>query len=165
MQQTRKILDACCGGRMFWFNKAHPDVLFMDNRQFDGELCDGRHFTVSPDMVGDFRAMPFENDTFYLVVFDPPHLMRAGDTSWLAQKYGQLNPGTYKDDLRKGFQECFRVLKPNGVLVFKWNESDIKTRDIICLAPYPPLFGHRSGKFSKTQWLVFMKPDAGKDSG
>ncbi len=157
MQTNKKILDACCGGRMFWFNKRHPDVLFMDNRQFDGELCDGRHFTVSPDVFGDFRDMPFADESFYLVVFDPPHLMRAKDNSWLAQKYGRLNPDTYKDDLRRGFHECFRVLKPNGVLVFKWNETEVKTRDILRLAEYPPLFGHRSGKFSKTQWVVFMK--------
>jgi len=26
------ILDACCGGRMFWFDKHHPNALYIDNR-------------------------------------------------------------------------------------------------------------------------------------
>ena len=27
-----KILDACCGSRMFWFDKDHKDTLYMDKR-------------------------------------------------------------------------------------------------------------------------------------
>ncbi len=79
------------------------------------------------------------------------------DKSWLAKKYGRLNPDTYKDDLKQGFNECFRVLKPNGILVFKWNETDVTVNEIIKLAPYSPLFGHKSGKLNKTHWIVFMK--------
>lgn len=153
----KKIIDVCCGGRMFWFDKNNPDVVFMDNRHFSGVLCDGRNFTVSPDIIGDFRHIPYPDNSFYLVVFDPPHLIKVGEKSWLANKYGRLNPDTYKNDLRQGFEECFRVLKPNGILVFKWNETDIKTSEIINLSPIRPLFGHKSGKLSNTQWLIFMK--------
>ena len=92
-----------------------------------------------------------------LVVFDPPHLIKAGEKSWLAKKYGRLNPDTYKDDLRQGFSECFRVLKPNGILVFKWNETDVPVSEILKLAPYVPLFGNKCGKLNKTHWIVFMK--------
>lgn len=35
--------------------------------------------------------MPFNDDQFNLVVFDPPHLIKAGKQSWLALKYGKLN--------------------------------------------------------------------------
>lgn len=153
----KKILDACCGGRMFWFDKHHPDAVYMDNRRLDTVACDGRRITVDPDIMGDFREMPFDDDTFSLVVFDPPHLIYAGENSWMRQKYGCLDKESWKDDLRKGFSECFRVLKPDGVLVFKWNETNIKTSEIIKLSPIPPLFGHRSGIRSNTQWLVFMK--------
>lgn len=154
----KKILDACCGGRMFWFDKQHPDAVYMDNRQVDVISSNGQHFMVNPDVLGDFRKMPFDDDSFNLVVFDPPHLIYAGKTSWLRQKYGCLDKETWKDDLHRGFHECFRVLKADGVLVFKWNEKDIKTSEIIKLSPVPPLFGHPSGKSSRTQWLVFMKP-------
>lgn len=42
-----KILDACCGGRMFWFDKAHPDAVYMDNRRLDTITSNGQHFVVS----------------------------------------------------------------------------------------------------------------------
>ncbi len=31
--KNKFILDACCGGRMMWFNKKHPNVLYIDNRK------------------------------------------------------------------------------------------------------------------------------------
>ena len=36
----------------------------------------------------------------------------------------------WKDMIKKGFQECFRVLKPNGTLIFKWNECRIPIKEI-----------------------------------
>lgn len=156
---AKSILDVCCGGRMFWFDKKNPLTVFMDNRTFDGDLCDGRRFIVDPDVVGDFRDIPFPDNEFSLVVFDPPHLLKVGGSSWLAKKYGKLDKNTFRADLTRGFEECFRVLKPNGVLVFKWNEEDVKTSEIIRLSPVPPLLEHKSGKLNKTQWLVFMKPE------
>lgn len=67
----KKILDACCGGRMFWFNKQNPLVTYMDNRSFEERMSNGQHFVVSPDVVADFREMPFPDNTFKLVIFDP----------------------------------------------------------------------------------------------
>ena len=157
LKTSKRILDVACGSRMFYFDKDNPDVVFMDNRECDELLCDGRKLQVHPDIIGDFRNIPFESDTFDMVVFDPPHLVSAGETSWLAKKYGRLNPNTYLDDLKTGFLECFRVLKPNGTLVFKWNETDIPTSEIVKLAPQKPVFGNRNGKRSQTQWLVFIK--------
>lgn len=82
----KRILDACRGSRMFWFDKENEDVTFMDKRQFTDKLCDGRTLEVNPDIVADFRDMPFADESFYLVVFDPPHLINAGDESWLTKK-------------------------------------------------------------------------------
>ena len=144
---------------MFWFDKKNPHVIFMDNREYSDDLCDGRHFEVKPDIVADFRNIPYPNNTFNLVVFDPPHLIRSGKNSWLAKKYGKLNPETYKEDLKQGFTECFRILKPNGVLVFKWSETDIATSEILKLSPAKPLFGNKSGRTSKVHWIVFMKEE------
>ncbi len=149
------ILDACCGCRMFWFEKNHPNVLYMDNREIDETTRDNRRIHVAPDVKADFRSMPFPNGTFRLVVFDPPHLKRAGDKSWLAKKYGKLNPETWKEDIITGFQECFRVLVPGGFVVFKWNEQQIPITSIIHALPVNPLFGQKKGK---THWLVYMKP-------
>ncbi|RIJ65510.1 class I SAM-dependent methyltransferase [Rummeliibacillus sp. POC4] len=148
-----RVLDACCGSRMFWFDKENEDVIFMDKRELKTELCDGRKLIVAPDVVADFRDMPFENNSFYLVVFDPPHLLKAGEESWLAKKYGKLDEN-WREDLSKGFEECMRVLKPNGTLIFKWNEDQIKLSEVLKCFGQNPLFGN---KRSKTHWLVFMK--------
>ena len=53
--------------------------------------------------------------------------------------------------------ECMRVLKPNGTLIFKWNESEIKASDVLSVIPFKPLFGHTTGRQSKTIWMCFMK--------
>lgn len=148
-----KVLDACCGSRMFWFDKENPDVTFMDCRQYYEELPTGHVINVNPDVVADFRDMPFEDNEFDLVVFDPPHLIHAGENSWLAKKYGKLDE-LWSEDIRQGFAECMRVLRPSGTLIFKWNEEQIPLSDVLEAIGEQPLFGN---KRSKTHWLVFMK--------
>ncbi|MDT1996836.1 class I SAM-dependent methyltransferase [Carnobacterium divergens] len=152
----KKILDACCGSRMFWFDKKHKNTVFMDIRQTSEILCDGRKLEVNPDVLGDFKDMPFEDESFHLVIFDPPHLVKAGDNSWLAKKYGKLDLATWPNDIKQGFDECMRVLKPNGTLIFKWNEEQIKLKEILKAIGSEPLIGNRR---SKTHWLVFMKEE------
>src|SRR5690625_860046 len=154
-RQTKPILDAFCGSKMFWVDKNHEDVLYMDNRQLSETLCDGRALNVNPDIVADFRDMPFDDESFYLVVFDPPHLVRAGDNSWLAKKYGKLDE-LWPIDIRQGFNECMRVLKPFGTLILKWNEDQISLKEVLDAKGYKPLFGNRN-RGRKTHWIVFMK--------
>lgn len=138
---------------MFWFDKENQDTIFMDNRELNTTLCDGRRLEIKPDIVADFRHMPFADQTFNLVVFDPPHLKYAGEKSWLALKYGKLSD-TWQEDIKQGFSECFRVLKIGGFLIFKWSEVQIKTSEVLKLCDYKPLFGDRK---SKTRWLIFIK--------
>lgn len=149
----KPILDACCGSRMFWFDKSNPNVIFADNRLLKTTLCDGRQLIIEPDEIIDFRNMPYKDNSFKMVVFDPPHLIRAGKTSWLVQKYGIL-PSEWKPYIKQGFDECMRVLEPYGTLIFKWNEEQIKLKEIISTIKTQPLFGN---KRSKTHWLAFMK--------
>lgn len=156
--QLPPVLDACCGGRMFWFDKQNPLALYCDIRKGEYELCDGRKFSVSPDMIADFRNLPFDDESFSLVVFDPPHLLKIGGSSWMAQKYGALDKDNWQDDIKKGFSECMRVLKPNGTLVFKWNERDIKLSELLKVIGQEPLFGHTTTKSrNTTYWMCFLK--------
>lgn len=150
------VLDPCSGSRMFWFDKQDERVTFGDIRKETHTLCDGRLLEVNPDVVMDFRAMPFENGAYKLVIFDPPHLKQAGVNGWIGKKYGILSQD-WKEDLRAGFRECFRVLSSDGVLIFKWNETQIKVSEILSLTEQKPLFGHKSGKRSDTHWICFMK--------
>lgn len=157
--KDKRILDACCGSRMFWFDKQNHDVLFVDKRSETLTAKDRdkiRTIEVSPDVVADFTNLPFEDNSFYMVVFDPPHLYKLGETSWLAKKYGIL-PDNWKEVISNGFDECMRVLKPNGTLIFKWNEHDIKVNEVLNIISYKPLFGHTTGRQSKTMWMAFMK--------
>lgn len=155
------ILDACCGGRQFWFDKNNPDVLFADCRVMPptvvGNGKDARIRKCLPDKVHDFRDMEYPDNTFEMVVFDPPHLF-LGENSFMAQSYGRLDKKTWREDITRGFAECFRVLKQGGTLIFKWNECDIALSEILKCASHKPLFGHPSGKAQKTHWVAFRKP-------
>ena len=137
--KDKKILDVCCGSRMFWFDKNNKKTIYMDNRELEDILCDGRKLEIKPDVMADFRNIPFKDNSFYLVVFDPPHLLKVGETSYMAKKYGKLSDN-WKEDIKQGFDECMRVLKPNGILIFKWNEQQIKLKDILNNINYKPLF-------------------------
>lgn len=169
MNQTTEypILDATCGSRMMWFDKNCPHVLYCDKRRIDGEAIwtgngkNGisiRHLNIRPDRIVDFTAMPFPDETFSLVVFDPPHLKHGGDKAWLVRKYGKLDKG-WPSMLRDGFRECMRVLKPNGTLIFKWCEIQIPVGKVWDAIGARPLFGTRSGKRAGTIWATFFKPE------
>lgn len=156
----KPILDACCGSKKFWFDKNNSDVEFCDIRSESLTLCDGRVIEINPDTVCDFRNLPFEDNTFYLVVLDPPHIKNIDENAYMALTYGKLYE-TWREDLKAGFDECMRVLKPNGTLIFKWNDHDIKVSQIIKVIGAQPLFGHktRATKRSSTHWFTFMKEE------
>lgn len=78
-ERKKRILDACCGSRMFWFDKQNSCVLFVDKRKETLIAKDRdkiRTIEVDPDVVADFTNLPFDNESFYMVVFDPPHLKK-----------------------------------------------------------------------------------------
>ena len=154
-----KILDACCGSKLFWFDKENPNTTYMDIREESFEIH-GKKVNVKPDVVADFRAMPFEDDIYDLIVFDPPHLKWAGRNSIMKAQYGQLDKDDWPEDIRQVMSECMRVLKPTGTLIFKWNEAQVSLKDVLNAIPYQPLFGN---KRSKTHWLTFMKEEKTND--
>lgn len=164
---TPAILDACCGPRKFWFDSHDPRALFVDNRSEEylvsdcGSAGGKREITVKPDAVADFRNLPFPDGTFSLVVFDPPHLKenRVGKKSFMFANYGALDAVTWREDLSAGFSECFRVLKTEGTLIFKWAETNIPLRDVLSCTKNKPLFGNKMPKSSGTHWVVFMKTE------
>lgn len=159
------VLDACCGSKMFHFDKESADVLYADNRAgiFSGRdpsRRGGRRVAVvRPDVVADFRALPFPDGCFRVVIFDPPHLASIGTRSIMRAIYGRL-PGDWEALIRAGFTECFRVLAPHGLLIFKWNETQIPVSKILILTPRKPLVGQRCGKAARTHWVIFKKEGA-----
>ena len=127
----KKILDVTCGSRTIWFDKHHPAALYCDNRQAtykglwkSGDGKSERDCIVDPDIVCDFTDLPFPDNSFALVVWDPPHLKSIGENAWMAKKYGNLDDN-WPQMLHDGSRECMRVLKPDGVMIFKWSETQI----------------------------------------
>ena len=153
LYKMKQILDACCGSRIFWFDRENPDAIFADNRELETTLCGGRQLLVKPDVKMDFRNMPYADESFKVVVFDPPHLIHAGATSWLASKYGVL-PADWKPYLKAGFNECMRVFEKDGLLVFKWNKDQIAFSEVLKVFEEKPLLGDKRGK---TRWVIFIK--------
>jgi SAM-dependent methyltransferase len=154
------VLDACCGSRMMWFDRADKRATFSDRRRETHTLSDGRTIEVNPDVLADFTNLPFPDNTFALVVLDPPHIERLEMLGDVTKKYGTLIPG-WQENLRAGFEECFRVLRPEGTLIFKWCAVEIPLRDVLCLTEHKPLFGHQSGAKAQTHWCAFLKPNTG----
>jgi ornithine carbamoyltransferase len=72
--------------------RANPDALFMDCREVaKGAFQNGwnPNWCVAPDVVADFRNMPFPDGVFRLVVYDPPHLTSGSMKSVINKKYRQ----------------------------------------------------------------------------
>ena len=156
------VLDVCCGPRMFWFDPHDARALFVDKRRETLPIDAGTPGTVGrasvvvdPDVIASFAQLPFPDESFPLVVFDPPHLERDEAKGIFTKKYGHLC-GNWRDTLRDGFAECFRVLKPHGTLIFKWAESDVAVAEILALTDQQPLFGQKNLR-GTTHWIVFMK--------
>lgn len=158
------VLDATCGSRMMWFDKKDSRAIYFDRRDESHAIepnranPKGTTITISPDVIGDFTSLPFADESFYLVVFDPPHLSNLGANGIIAKKYGRLT-GDWECEIREGLAECLRVLKPNGTLIFKWCSTEIPLSKVIAMAPIKPLFGHNTGNHAKTHWITFLKPD------
>jgi len=158
--ENKFILDACCGPKYMWFNKQHPNVVYMDNRREEKGYFDYRkNQEIQPDIVADFRKMPFGDKTFKLVVWDPPHLKMKKISGGFAKTFGVLHPETWQDDLKRGFKECWRVLDDYGTLIFKFSDFSISFKQVLSLFPETPLFGNTSSrsKNAETKWFCFMK--------
>ena len=159
-----KILDVTCGTRSIWFDKEHPLTLYCDRRREHHEKDFGKSTgghkvaDIDPDVLCDFTSLPFADNSFSLVVFDPTHVLNLSDKAWMKNLYGTYtSEQEMMENITIGFHECMRVLKPDGVLVFKWADTSIPAAKIIKAFGQQPLFGHKSGIKMNTHWMCFMK--------
>lgn len=147
--ESYRILDATCGFREIWFEKDNALTVYIDIKK-----------EVKPDIVADFKNLPFPEQTFNLVLFDPPHTS-AGIKTVFAKKYGSIRMHKIISELYQTSRELFRVLKINGFLIFKWNTHHRKLDRILQYFPQKPLFGQktafRTKHASSTYWCLFLK--------
>lgn len=148
-----EVLDVSAGKRMVWANRSNPRAWFLDRRQ-----------EVGPDVVADSRALPFADASFDLAVFDPPHA-NLGQNGRMAERYGYFTAAEITDLLRGTSRELHRVLRPEGLVAFKWNDHDRRLESALALMPeFEPLVCHGltiSGRHrSRTYWALLVRLEA-----
>ena len=59
-----KILDVCCGSRMFWYDKHEEHTTYMDIRKAVYKATDRekeRRIEINPDIQADWKHIPFDD--------------------------------------------------------------------------------------------------------
>lgn len=108
----KTILDVTCGDRTIWFQKNEPHTIYCDKRreEWEGEFGTvlnrygkkkKRHLVIDPDIQCDFTDLPFPDESFHLVVFDPPHIENLSQNAWMRKSYGSLD-GDWRPMIRGG---------------------------------------------------------------
>ena len=176
------IMDATAGNRTLWNVKDHKFILFCD---IEPEL------DVQPDQLVDCRDTGFEDESYNTIFFDPPHgwgkkpgqgiyecrneaEYRAYKAKYNLDRWG--NKAVYygwdkyqskkdlKDFIFDAQREFNRILKNNGMLWLKWNETQIPLDEVLGLfhdwvemlrlpigSPKQKLGG------KQTYWCMFLK--------
>ena len=112
-----------------------------------------KHLEVPPTLFCDSRHMPFRDNIVDTAYWDPPHMWGVYNRTWakpnlkeqrkilpnkkyLDPYYGIDKYGTKTQLI--GYivytaKELKRVMKPDGLLHFKWNESSVSLRSMLTL--------------------------------
>ena len=125
------MVDLCCGGRHWLYNKDPDDLLCMDIRSIEkGAIALQPNWNVTPDIIGDYTDMKglFEDSSFRYAFWDIPHAINLKGI--MGMKYGELGE-TWKEDLAKGFKEIHRILEDRGALILKFADVSISFRDLL----------------------------------
>lgn len=158
-----KILDASCSVKGMWYQKNNPHTVFFDKRREKIRMPCGDNYrlvVVNPDIIGNWRSMPFKSESFDMVLWDPPFIIRRKGIieGAITKKYGILYKESWKEDLRLSALELFRILRPEGTFILKWGDSGGKKKDeILKLMPYAPMFGSVAGNKGTSHWILFIK--------
>ena len=111
----RKILDACLNDGRFWRGSKRPVI------GIDIEL------SHRPNLVADNTAIPFKDNSFDVVVYDPPHIPNQGRDKQkdfnsrfgLVLRSPKENHYTFTHTFPPFLREAYRVLKLEGILLCK----------------------------------------------
>lgn len=114
-KRPKLILDATMNGGRFW-KGSERRVIGMDMNP-----------THRPEVVADNRRMPFRDQCFDVVVYDPPHVPNQGKdrSKDFNTRFGLILKSSAKTDYNFNHlyppfvAEAYRVLKPEGILFCK----------------------------------------------
>ena len=150
-KKKMKILDLSAGNRAVWFDKHHPDALYIDIRP-----------EVEPDRVLDSRNLPFKKGEFDLFVFDPPHV-NFGKNAEMSKTYGHHTTKEIREIISETAEEAHRIGSLDALMAFKWNDHDQKLEKVMDLMTkwWEPLFGHKVSTRTKhscsTTWVLLKR--------
>jgi len=138
------ILDATAGNRSIYTFKHSQNIIYLDRQ---------KELKIKPTIFADDMFLPFKDSVFDMIIFDPPHQWTTKGTTSIpvysipqGKKHAMLlgvKGHTYygieqyssKTELIKYIynaqKEFKRVLKDDGVLLFKWCEVEIKVNRIL----------------------------------
>lgn len=114
-KSPRDILDATVNVGRFWKGTKRKIVGMDIEKKF------------KPDIVADNTAMPCKDESFDVVVYDPPHIPNVGnegikdfgDRFGLVVKSSIENGYNFTHTFRPFLNEAYRVLRPKGILFCK----------------------------------------------
>ena len=116
-----KILDATAADRAMWYNKENPLTTFVDVRP-----------EMKPNIVMDITKPYFQDKEFDLIIFDPPHIPTGPEnTGVFAKKYGRFSANQIRELIRDAFNEFYRILKDEGLVIFKFNDHSFPLKKVI----------------------------------
>jgi len=98
---ARNALDVTYGSGAFWDGSAHVKVTAHD--------LDPRR--VPPDGLMNFLRLTYANDSFDVVIFDPPHLADTGDASIMGERFGTYQNQQLGEHIAQGTLEAWRVAR------------------------------------------------------
>jgi hypothetical protein len=110
-----------------------------------------------PHVQATFEHLPFKNDSFNVILFDPPFLIdrrslsghdyrcryfqhytvpinNSGHAAPIGEVYGLwVSRGQLRKQLYRAFTELKRILAPEGRIIFKWTDSDASIKYALSL--------------------------------
>lgn len=72
------------------------------------------------NVQADFTKLPFPNESFHSVVFDPPFITHAGKNSKIGNRFSSYkNYNELIQNYQNGIKEAYRVLANRGICIMK----------------------------------------------
>jgi SAM-dependent methyltransferase len=158
--RPKLVLDATVNAGRFWKTSRRP-VIGMD--------IEARY---RPHVAGDNLRMPFQDNSFDVVVFDPPHVPNQGKDQ--SKDFNTRFGLVLKSSAENGYnfshlyppfaQESYRILRPEGILLckitdyvhghrFQWAHVDfIKAATVAGFCPCDCIVKVRKGPIVSPRW-------------
>jgi hypothetical protein len=167
-RDAHTALDLTFGAGNFWKGSRPPGLTVASNNI---------HPKSSADLHLDFTGTGLPDDSYDLVVYDPPHLPHLGETSFMAARFGTIrSTAGFRSMIEDGAREAWRLARvgiivkladsPNGgayLPATSWAAEAIGVWPVYVLhaigkpSPRPADEVARVPRNNGSDWLVFRR--------